>query len=181
MICVHELHWKKSRPPKLRPNKRLCTRGVEGRSSFWWAHQRDCSLWTTTSSTSRRCLCTANTCTASTLIDYIEQARLAMSGNGTSGSFRTGPASGYFLNFMFMFVVFITSTLDHTLIFTYRYVMIYALIFWIKMNPNWPLIPSYMTWFKFLVLWCTWWLNCYMLTMLLYVYWEDCCYGCLQV
>ena len=62
-------------------------------------------------------------------LHHIKQARLAMLGNDASGSFGTGPASGYFLNFMFMFIVFITSTLDHTLIFTYRYVMIYALIF----------------------------------------------------
>ena len=58
-----------------------------------------------------------------------QQARLAMSGNGTSGSFGTSPASGYFLNFMFMFIVFVTNTLDHALIFIYRNVMIYALIF----------------------------------------------------
>ena len=87
-------------------------------------------------------LYTANTCTASTLIGYIEQARLAMSGNGASGSFGTGPASGYFLNFMFMFIVFVTSTLDHALNFIYKNVMIYALIFGIKMNRNWPLIPT---------------------------------------
>ena len=36
-------------------------------------------------------LYTANTCTASTLIGYIEQAQLAMSGNGASGSFGTDP------------------------------------------------------------------------------------------
>jgi len=70
-----------------------------------------------------------NTGTASSLIGYIEQARLAMSGNGASGSFGTGPASGYFLNFMFMFIVFVTSTLDHALNFIYKNVMIYALIF----------------------------------------------------
>ena len=63
-----------------------------------------------------------------------------MSGNGASGSFGTSPASGYFLNFMFMFIVFVTSTLDHALIFIYRNVMIYALFFGIKMNCNWPLI-----------------------------------------
>jgi len=77
------------------PSPRLCTRGVEERSSFWGTHLRDCSLRTTTSSTSRSRLCTANTCTASSLIGYIEQARLAMSGNGASGSFGTGPASGW--------------------------------------------------------------------------------------
>ena len=87
-------------------------------------------------------LCTANTYTASTLIGYIEQARLAMSGNDASGSFGTGPAFGYFLNFMFMFIVFVTSTLDHALNFIYKNVMIYALIFGIKMNRNWPLIPT---------------------------------------
>jgi len=76
------------------PSPRLCTRGVEERSSFWGTHLRDCSLRTTTSSTSRSRLCTANTCTTSSLIGYIEQARLAMSGNGASGSFGTGPASG---------------------------------------------------------------------------------------
>jgi hypothetical protein len=76
------------------------------------------------------------------LIGYIEQARLAMSGNGASGSFGTGPASGYILNFMFMFIVFVTSTLDHALIFIYRNVMIYALFFGIKMNRNWPLIST---------------------------------------
>ena len=69
---------------------------------------------------------------ALTLIGYIEQARLAMSGNGASGSFGIGPASGYFLNFMFMFIVFVTSMLDHTLIFIYRYVMIYTIIFELK-------------------------------------------------
>ena len=79
---------------------------------------------------------------ASTLIGYIEQARLAMSGNGASGSFGTGPASGYFLNFMFMFIVFVTNPLNHALIFIYRNVMIYALIFGIKMNCSWPLIPT---------------------------------------
>jgi len=81
-------------------------------------------------------LCKANTCTASTLIGYIEQARLAMSGNGASGSFGTGPASGYFLNFMFMFIVFVTSTLDHALNFIYKNIIIYAFIFGIKMNRN---------------------------------------------
>jgi len=124
------------------PSPRLCTRGVEERSSFWGTHLRDCSLRTTTSSTSRSRLCTANTCTTSSLIGYIEQARLAMSGNGASGSFGTGPASGYFLNLMFMFIVFVTSTLNHALNFIYKNVMIYALIFGIKMNPNWPLIPT---------------------------------------
>jgi len=63
-----------------------------------------------------------------------------MSDNGASGSFGTGPASRYFLNLMFMFIVFVTSTLDHALIFIYRNVMIYALFFGIKMNRNWPLI-----------------------------------------
>ena len=63
-----------------------------------------------------------------------------MSGNGASGSFGTGPASGYFLNFMFIFIVFVTSTLNHALIFIYRNVMIYSLFFGIKMNRNWPLI-----------------------------------------
>ena len=57
--------------------------------NFWGAHQRDCSLRTTTSSTFRRRLYKANTCTASTLIGYIEQDRLAMSGNDASGSFET--------------------------------------------------------------------------------------------
>ena len=103
---------------------------------FWGAHQRDCSLRTTTSSTFRSRLCTANTCTASSLIGYIEQARLAMSGNGASGSFGTSPASGYFLNFIFMFIVFVTSTLNHALIFIYRNIMIYAFFFVIKMNRN---------------------------------------------
>ena len=65
-----------------------------------------------------------------------------MSGNSTSGSFGTGPASGYFLNFMFMFIVFVTSTLVHALNFIYKNVMIYALIFGIKINRNWPLIPT---------------------------------------
>ena len=43
---------------------------------------------------------------------------------------------------MFMFIVFVTSTLNHALIFIYRNVMIYALFFGIKMNRNWPLIPK---------------------------------------
>ena len=68
-------------------------------------------------------------CTATTLIGYIEQARLAMSGNSASGSFETGPTTGCFLNFMFMFVIFVTSMLDHALVFTYENVMIYAFIF----------------------------------------------------
>ena len=66
-----------------------------------------------------------------------------MSGNGTSGSFGTGPASGYFLNFMFIFIVFVTNTLDHALNFIYKNDMIYALILGIKMNRNWPLIPQF--------------------------------------
>ena len=115
------------------PSPRLCTRGVEERSSFWGTHLRDCSLRTTTSSTFRRRLCTANTCTASSLIGYIEQARLAMSGNNeASCCFGTGSTSGYFLNFTFMFIVFVTSTLDHALIFSYRNVMIYALFLELK-------------------------------------------------
>ena len=65
-----------------------------------------------------------------------------MSGNGASGSFGTGPTSGYFLNFMFMFIIFVTSTLDHALSFIYKNVIIYAFIFGIKMNRNWPLIPT---------------------------------------
>jgi hypothetical protein len=35
---------RKCRPPKLHSSLRLCTRGVEGRSSFWGAHQRNNSL-----------------------------------------------------------------------------------------------------------------------------------------
>ena len=65
-----------------------------------------------------------------------------MSGNGAFGSFGTGPATGYFLNFLFMFVIFVTSKLDRALIFIYGKVMIYALMFRIKMNQNWPLIPT---------------------------------------
>ena len=57
---------RKSRPPKLRPYQRLCTREVEGRSSFWGAHPcataRCCR---TTTSWWRNC--TANICTASTV------------------------------------------------------------------------------------------------------------------
>ena len=59
-----------------------------------------------------------------------------MSGNGASGSFGTGPASGYFLDFMFMFIVFVTSMLDHALNFIYKNIIIYAFIFGIKMNRN---------------------------------------------
>ena len=62
------------------PSPRLCTRGVEERSSFWRTHLRDCSLRTAISSTSRRSrllpdvhLCIAYTCTASTLIGYTDR------------------------------------------------------------------------------------------------------------
>ena len=66
-----------------------------------------------------------------------------VSSDGASGSFVTWPAIVYFLNFMFMFVIFVTSTLDHALVLTYGNVMIYALKFRIKMNRNWSLIPTY--------------------------------------
>src|SRR5438128_4369515 len=62
-VCTES---RKSRPPKLCPHQRLCTRGVEGRSSFWGAHPcataRCCR---TTTSWWRNC--TANICTASTV------------------------------------------------------------------------------------------------------------------
>ena len=107
-------------------SSRLCTelRAIKFLGSSYATAQ-------STSATPRR-----RNCTATTLIGYIEQARLAMLGNGTSGSFGTGPASGYFLNLMFMFIVFVTSSLNHALIFIYRNVMIYALFFEIKMNHN---------------------------------------------
>jgi hypothetical protein len=67
---------------------------------------------------------------------YIKQARLAISSNGASGAFSTGPASGYILNFLFMFVVFVASTICHAR------VMIY-LEFRIKINYNLALIPTH--------------------------------------
>ena len=147
--CIHSISvlvslgaqtcWK-SRPPKLRP---LWDSAPSwGRSSFWGAHQRDCSLRTTTSSTSRRSPLHIEHLHGIDFDRLHQQARLAMSGNGTSGSFGTSPASGYFLNFMFMFIVFVTNTLDHALNFIYKNVIIYALIFEIKINHNWPLIPT---------------------------------------
>ena len=90
----------------------------------------------TTLSTSRRSLLHSEHLHGIDFDRLHQQARLAMSGNGTSGSFGTGPASGYFLNFMFMFIVFVTNTLDHTLNFMYKIVMIYAFIFGIKINRN---------------------------------------------
>jgi hypothetical protein len=60
-----------------------------------------------------------------------------MSSNGASDAFGIGPVSGYILNFLFMFVVLITSTICHAPIS----IMIY-LVFQIKMNCNFALIPT---------------------------------------
>jgi hypothetical protein len=74
------------------------------------------------------------------LIGYIKQTWLAISSNGVSGAFGTSSASGYILNFLFIFVVFIASTICYARIS----VMIY-LMFWIKMNRNLALIPTQTT------------------------------------
>jgi hypothetical protein len=71
------------------------------------------------------------------MIGYIKQARLAILSNGASGAFGTSPASRYILNFLFMLVVFLASTIYYALV----PIMIY-LEFRIKLNRNLALIPT---------------------------------------
>ena len=82
------------------------------------------------------------------LIDYIEQARLAMSGNSASGAFGTGPASGYSLIYIFAIYIYVivtnaccVKTMDHAPVNIIMFVMI-CLIFWIKINSKISLIPT---------------------------------------
>jgi len=139
---------------KAAPSPRLCTRGVEERSSFWRTHLRDCSLRTAISSTSRRSPLHSVHLHGIDFDRLHGQAWLAMSGNDAFGSFETSPTSMYFLNFMFMFIVFVTSTLNHALNFIYKNIMIYAFIFRIKMNRNWPLIPTLLQYSAELLMLC---------------------------
>jgi hypothetical protein len=64
-----------------------------------------------------------------------------MSSNGASGAFGTSPTSGYILNFLSTFVVFVASIICHAPISVMYFFIIY-LVFRIKMNPNLALIPT---------------------------------------
>ena len=133
-------------------HRRLCTRGVEGRSSFWGACLRDCSLFIYDHFPVTHLHCLSSTL-HQLLNGYIEQARLSMSGNGAFGSYGTGPASGYFLmNFLVhcvfsvvsitCFMLVATNTNVFVSVHAIVYVMFYS-IFRIKLNRKMPLIPSF--------------------------------------
>jgi hypothetical protein len=75
---------------------------------------------------------------------YIELGSIRIStdpSNNASDAFGTRLTSGYILNFLFMVVVFVASTIYHAPISVIPIIMIY-LIFRIKMNRNLALIPT---------------------------------------
>jgi hypothetical protein len=61
--------------------------------------------------------------------------------NSASDTFGTGPASRYILNFLIVFVVIATSTVNNAHVSVMNFVIIY-LIFRIEMNRKLLLIPT---------------------------------------
>jgi hypothetical protein len=61
--------------------------------------------------------------------------------NNASGAFGTCPASTYILNFLFIFVVVVASTMNNALVSAMKFVMFY-LVFRINLNYNMPLVST---------------------------------------